>query len=73
MQLDAEKYRGCELSEVPTEYLEWASIHLPLSSRMGDVVIVDPDPPAKARPFIWAAVGLLAAGLFLRTITKPRC
>ncbi len=34
MKIDMGKYRGTELSEVPTDYLEWALVHLALSDEL---------------------------------------
>ena len=41
MQIDVGKYRGHDLSEVPTDYLEWATVHLALSDRMWDAVMAE--------------------------------
>lgn len=34
MKMDMGKYRGSELSELPTDYLEWALVHLSLSDEL---------------------------------------
>lgn len=34
MTIDVGKYRGRELSELPTDYLEWAITHLSLTDNM---------------------------------------
>ncbi len=41
MQMEAGKYRGCELSEVPTDYLEWAAVHLCLNPEQWDGVMAE--------------------------------
>lgn len=41
MQIDVGKYRGRDLSEVPTHYLEWATVHLAMSDRMWDAVMAE--------------------------------
>ena len=41
MQMDAGKYRGCELSDLPTDYLDWALIHLRLNGPMWDAVMAE--------------------------------
>jgi len=41
MQLDCGKYRGHDLAEIPTEYLRWASIHLPLDHAAWDTVMAE--------------------------------
>lgn len=41
MQMDVGKYRGRELSEVPTDYLEAAPAHLRLSAEMWDAVMAE--------------------------------
>jgi len=41
MKMDMGKYRGCELSEMPTDYLEWALVHLSLSEEMRRAVQAD--------------------------------
>ncbi len=41
MQLEAGSYRGCDLSDVPTDYLEWAVVHLRLSGEQWDGVMAE--------------------------------
>lgn len=48
MLMEMGKYRGCALSEVPTEYLEWASVHLPLSARTWAAVMAEQSRRANA-------------------------
>ena len=48
MKMDVGKYRGRALSEVPTEYLEWASVQLPLSAPMWDAVMAEQSRRANA-------------------------
>jgi hypothetical protein len=38
MKMDMGKYRGRELTEIPTEYFEWANIHLPMTDEMRSAV-----------------------------------
>lgn len=41
MKMDVGKYRGRELSDVPTEYLGWAATHLRLSAEMWDGLMAE--------------------------------
>jgi hypothetical protein len=41
MNIDAGKYRGRDLSDLPLDYLEWASVHLRLSPAMWDAVMAE--------------------------------
>lgn len=41
MKMTAGKYKGCELSDVPTDYLAWASSHMPLSAEAWDNVMAE--------------------------------
>jgi len=41
MKIDVGRYRGRELAELPTDYLEWASVHLRLSAPMWDAMMAE--------------------------------
>lgn len=41
MQLETGKYHGTEISEVPTDYLEWATSHLAMSDEMQLAVVAE--------------------------------
>jgi tRNA(Ser,Leu) C12 N-acetylase TAN1 len=41
MKLSSGQYHGTELSEVPTEYLEWAIGHLSMDEEMEQAVVAE--------------------------------
>jgi len=58
MKLDVGKYRGQDLADVPTDYLEWAVGHLRMSDAMERAVVAE----YARRFYVHAARGEPVAG-----------